>query len=91
MSEQRLNLAVTDELVRRMIALEGNEDFAALMKLMQSRAEGLAMWSSIVEHEVRVRWAQGRVAEMMDWLRLWHGRREFKRALEAQAAAKEGL
>lgn len=90
MSEQRLNLTATDALVRCVTALENNEDFVELMKLMRSRAEGLALWSSLVENETKVRWAQGRVAEMTDWLRLWHGRKEWKRLLETKAAEKEG-
>lgn len=89
MSEQRLNLVPTETLVRAMIALEGNEDFVALMLLMKDRSEGLSLWSSLVENDVKLRWAQGRVQEMNDWLQLWDGRREFKRQLELLQTARE--
>ena len=89
MSEQRLNLVPSRELVRLAILLEGNEDFQAFMKQMQDRAEGLALWACLVEDETKVRWAQGRVAEMMDWLRLWHGRRDWKALFNAQDTAAD--
>jgi hypothetical protein len=74
-----------------MISLEGNEEFVSLMKQMQDRVEGLGLWSAYVKKKTTVRWAQGRMAEMTEWLQLWHGRRELKRQLEAQQAMKEGM
>ena len=91
MSEQRLNMMPTRELARLVISLEGNEDFQALMKHMQERADGLAMWACLVEDEVKMRWAQGRVSEMIDWLRLWTGRREVRQFFETQDAASDGV
>ena len=88
MSNQRLNLVPTDKLLRVMSALAANEDFVELMKLMQDRAEGLSMWSSAVKSKTKLRWAQGRVAEMMDWLYLWHNHREIKRHMELEASVK---
>ena len=91
MSEQRLNLVPDREMVRLVISLENNEDFQALMKQMETRSAGLSEWSCYVEDLTRLRWAQGRVSEMMDWLRLWHGRREWKQHLEAQDIANNAV
>ena len=92
MSEQRLNMVPTEEMVRLVISLENNEDFQALMKQMEARSDGLAVWACLVEDEVKLRWAQGRVTEMQDWLRLWHGRRSWKQHFETQrTAADDGV
>lgn len=90
MSEQRLNFIPSREMVRLVISLENNEDFQAFMKQMKERAEGLALWACLVEDEAKVRWAQGRVSEMIDWLRLWEKRREYREFFNAQDAANDG-
>lgn len=84
---QKLNLEPTEELIRLLISLESSEAFVALMKLLEQRADGLAAWSCLIEHDTRLRWAQGRVQELAELLRAFHNRRNWKEVLDKKSSS----
>jgi hypothetical protein len=85
-----LGVEKTKELMFLLVALESNRAFQDLMKYLEQRATGLALWGSYLQGDVESRWAQGRTQELSELLRAWHQREEYLRAFTGGVESHEG-
>lgn len=78
------NFVPTPEILRAMIALEDNQDFHSLMRSLDNRAGALSAWSCATEDVTQMRWIQGRVQELSEFISVFMHRKRWKTELEKQ-------
>ena len=61
-------LQPTEDLLKAIHRLNGNEDFKLLKKYLEDKKENCAYLSCVMPEDIRSRWLQGRVIELNDIL-----------------------